>query len=557
MAAKKALLSCLIGAPLRLSTADVDVPANGGPKWINACIEGTYRGHPNPKFPEIVWDQKAFQTIVDNLHRHPSFKSGPDGVGCARVVPWDYEHASEIAKMLNKIPPGGCPAEAWTYDAKVAPTDKGLGLWLLTEWLPGAKAQVQDGKYQFCSIAADPHFPDPVSGQDQGLTLSSVALTNTPFIQGLEPLVASVSQWGKAESAEEFTIGMRDIFELPDDAEPTAIIAQLDAFRVAVTNGTVPSQIDVDGIIDRIRRLLALPLMSTQEDVLGGAAQNVESLVSAGDVPAKTPTTGLENAPTMAASAFHTALGVMLHSKSTDEDTLLQAAKETAAKADTAESANDALTKLKTLFASTDVEGLLSAATKAIADAKQLEPTVTALNSAREAMKGTAKADAEQEADVVTASLARGDQALLQRFKPVILASRVACINPDGTVDQGKLEKFRTDYPLAAEQQALLQRRVVAGPNGAQYGGPITGYQTTPITQSSGVGAGNDDDPQVTKIAEEINSCEGRNEIERADRWLCSARSGHNELPYQARVRAASDVVKGLLSGRVPGNVKL
>lgn len=170
-----------------------------GLRWVHCCSSGTFLGH--PKFKRIEWNAAVFQTIVDNLHKHPSYRKGPDGVGCARVIPWDYEHANEMQKMSGNVSREGLPAISWTYDLQVRNSANGAQLWALTEWLPTARKQVQNGEYQGCSVCVLPNYINPVTGINQGPTLTSIALTNSPFVQGMEPLAATANQGGADPNA--------------------------------------------------------------------------------------------------------------------------------------------------------------------------------------------------------------------------------------------------------------------------------------------------------------------------------------------------------------------
>lgn len=529
-----------------------------GLKWQQCCLEGLYLGH--PKFAEIDWTPAIFDTIIANLHNHPSYKAGPDGVGCARVIPWDYEHANEIRRMNGDVPYEGLPSASWGYDLRRGVTADGKAcLEILTEWLPVAKQQVANGEYQFCSVCVQPKFIDPVSGKDQGPTMTSVALTNDPFVQGMQPLAATLEQYGPAESPLEVFVGLRSAFELPEDASRDDVLSQVRAFLDAIAADTVPEYVEEGWILDKIRRLLKLPLLATPETILGGAESALNQLPTEGaGSTALTPSLTPSQETPMAASLL-TSLSVILCCQDT-EPAILQAAKATAdkaQKAEVAETATGALDQLKALFGSGDLESLLAKATKTIADAKALEPTVTALAEARKALAAGAETDAEQEAEAVAACRANGDKDLASRFKPVILAARKSCIDEKtGMADKAKLDKFREEWTkdLPEAQRALLTRRVVAGPNGTQLGGAITGYETAPITQSSGRSAPSGD---VQKVVEAFNASPGRNPVEKANALLCSRSASHKALDYAQQCRVAGDFVRTLQTGAVPAGFTL
>jgi hypothetical protein len=525
-----------------------------GLKWIQCCKAGTYLGH--PKFAKIEWNAEVFQKIVDNLHKHPGYKAGADGIGCARVIPWDYEHENEIRAQSGGIPRDGLPAASWTYDLRVTKSPEGEAqLWALTEWLPQAREQIETGVYQGCSVCVLPSYIDPVSGVDQGPTMTSIALTNSPFIQGMEPLAATLEQFGPAESPLEVLVGIRSALELPEDATVPDVIAQLHALLDAIANDTIPEYVEEGYLLDRIRRLLKLPLLATPEQILGGAEAMLNQMSTSSVDPTVAP-----KEDSMAAIAAFTALACILGCKD-DEQSIMQAAqkaKTDAAQVEQASEITDGLGKLKALFGAADMDATLAAATKAIADAEALKPTVAALTEALKALKSGATADAEAETQAVAASMAAaaGSPTLKDRLYPAILQARVGCIDEKtGRVDADKLAKFRADYPLPEEHRSLLTRAVVSGANGVQLGGAITGYGTQPITQSaSDNGQVN---PELQKVIQAFNDAPGPNPVAKANALLCSRVASHKALPFAEQCRVAGQFASTLASGQIPAGFTL
>jgi phage I-like protein len=65
----------------------------------------------------------------------------------------------------------------------------------LVEWVDQkAVDYIREAKYRFFSPAIALNSKDPVSGKSIGPVLTSGALTNKPFLDGMEPLQASQSQ---------------------------------------------------------------------------------------------------------------------------------------------------------------------------------------------------------------------------------------------------------------------------------------------------------------------------------------------------------------------------
>ncbi len=117
----------------------------------------------------------------------------------------DYEHASEMPEIAKG---GPIPAAGWIHQLRVGSNGAGADLSLQTtadlkrqvcattamlyaqvEWTPDAAAMIQGGKYRFFSPAIDWGYNDKETGQPQGATLTSGALTNHPFLEELPPIM--------------------------------------------------------------------------------------------------------------------------------------------------------------------------------------------------------------------------------------------------------------------------------------------------------------------------------------------------------------------------------
>lgn len=148
-------------------------PAVGHRTWNQIARLGEFRGHPQGQF---AFTPEVFGEIVRN------FRATENG-----EVPVDFEHTSET------LPPGtalhGIPAPAWIVDLD----DRGkAGLWGLFDWKdPAAVEHVRAGRIKYVSPAVNFSSVHKVTGQDIGARLTSVALTNHPFLDGMAPLVAS------------------------------------------------------------------------------------------------------------------------------------------------------------------------------------------------------------------------------------------------------------------------------------------------------------------------------------------------------------------------------
>ena len=157
------------GVELAATLAD----KNGGPVWIQLAKVGAFRGHAAGPF-ELT--PATFSEIVAN------FRATAD-----RRIPIDFEHASESEPTEGSIPTAGAPAQGWIVDLD----NRGEGgLWGLVEWGALAREYIRNGQYRFFSPAIRFNARDRVTGKPVGARMTSGALTNNPFLDGLKPLAA-------------------------------------------------------------------------------------------------------------------------------------------------------------------------------------------------------------------------------------------------------------------------------------------------------------------------------------------------------------------------------
>jgi phage I-like protein len=102
----------------------------------------------------------------------------------------DYEHQSLLAKENGKP----APAAGWIKTLEWQP---GKGLFARCEWTPAAKAAIQAKEYKYIS----PTFTyRPKTGEIT--RIFSAALTNTPALDGMEPVIAHASTLLDSEAME-------------------------------------------------------------------------------------------------------------------------------------------------------------------------------------------------------------------------------------------------------------------------------------------------------------------------------------------------------------------
>lgn len=108
----------------------------------------------------------------------------------------DYEHASEQPEVAKG---GPVPGAGWIHKVAVGNQRSAASelkadscvLTALVEWTPQAEKMLRTGQYRFFSPAIDWGARDKGTGEPQGATLTSGALTNHPFLEELPPIMLS------------------------------------------------------------------------------------------------------------------------------------------------------------------------------------------------------------------------------------------------------------------------------------------------------------------------------------------------------------------------------
>ncbi len=166
------------GTPVALDSASA---SDAKPVWCMVAKEGEFRGYAGGPFR---FDDVVFTELVRNFRSHPSYKPG----GKSDVVPWDFHHASE--HQDGAVGVIGAPAQGWVRELDVRRGAEGAELWALTRWLEPARSYIREGSYKWASVTVVFDARDPVSGKNVGALLTSIALTNQPFLEGMQALAA-------------------------------------------------------------------------------------------------------------------------------------------------------------------------------------------------------------------------------------------------------------------------------------------------------------------------------------------------------------------------------
>lgn len=285
---------------LAIQPADVHDPAEtevDGKKWHweHVATAETYHGYQRDGTVEsFMLSAAIFQRMIANLHAHPSYRAGENGgPGTADVIPWDFSHASEQDPTRGDLPVTGAPAQGWTSDLEVRTGADGRAqLWAYTRWLEPAATYVAEGKYRSASISCGWDAIDPVSGAHIGEVLFSIALTNQPFIEGMESLAAS-RYFGKADTADEALRYLRELFNLGPLDGFDAIQRNLDLLGEMVRSGQAPVGVELSDIVGSIRGILGLATLIPAAEVIGTAKTTINAFLAESAMDEGIPAAGM------------------------------------------------------------------------------------------------------------------------------------------------------------------------------------------------------------------------------------------------------------------------
>mgnify|MGYP000852018624 FL=1 len=166
----------LRGEPLAIEFADGGEASVGHSTWNQIARVGVFKGHPQNT---VEFTPQVFDEIIAN------FRATKNG-----EVPGDYEHTSE--RLPPTVATDGVPAPFWVTDVATRNGDKEL--WAKFSWVdPQAVRYVRSKRYRYVSPAVNFNARSRETGLPIGARLTSVALTNHPFLDGMQPIAASAN----------------------------------------------------------------------------------------------------------------------------------------------------------------------------------------------------------------------------------------------------------------------------------------------------------------------------------------------------------------------------
>jgi len=147
------------------------------PEWVQLAVVGTWEGHPTRR-EEITADSlRSLQTYLDGRF-----------VANGTMMVVDFDHQSLTAKFRAGA---AAPAAFWLDAFELRNDD--TELWgRVARWTAAGKGAVLGDEYKYLSPVLTFDTADPKTGRKLPVRMVNAALTNTPFMTELEPVLNSL-----------------------------------------------------------------------------------------------------------------------------------------------------------------------------------------------------------------------------------------------------------------------------------------------------------------------------------------------------------------------------
>ena len=147
--------------------------------WIQVAVAGDYE---DKRYGQFAITTEMLSAMVLN------FSSGKFPVPPTEICV-DYDHLTTKASQV----PGDGKAAGWFKQLETR--DDGTTLWARVEWTAAGAEAIASNEYRFFSPYFTSNYEDQ-NGDELGPCLINGAVTNRPFLQGMQPLSLALSrQW--------------------------------------------------------------------------------------------------------------------------------------------------------------------------------------------------------------------------------------------------------------------------------------------------------------------------------------------------------------------------
>jgi hypothetical protein len=172
------------------------------PRWMHVAYEGTWRGY---RTGEFTFTPDDLRQMVGNHRANPQYRPNTLSVTKEDIQRGQYGVFRIDWRHLSEAPPAEVPIElqkarGWVLELEVrAPAAPGdvsgvraqgnkAELWAYGYFTEEAASMINNHEVKWLSITAYPNALDKVTGGNIGWWVSSIALTPSPFLQGLTAL---------------------------------------------------------------------------------------------------------------------------------------------------------------------------------------------------------------------------------------------------------------------------------------------------------------------------------------------------------------------------------
>lgn len=192
----------LIALRSQLPLISADAPT----AWVHVAYEGQWEGHGSGPFE---FTRAVFEQVIANFERQTN------------SVKLDFDHETVFTD-------GPTPARGWIHQLELRKRKKspyGVSLWALVEFGAEATAINRSGGYKFCSGVFEFDAVDRVTGDECGCEMTSLALTDSPFIDGQRPI--QLSRRASATGGEDMKI-KKDLIRALNVVKKDTLVEVLD-----------------------------------------------------------------------------------------------------------------------------------------------------------------------------------------------------------------------------------------------------------------------------------------------------------------------------------------
>lgn len=231
--------------------------------WVQIAQAGSWKGHAQGPFALTA---QTFAEIKNNFDKR--------GI----PVMFDLNHVSESDPTEGTLPMVE-RTKAWGWTHKL--DHRGDGLWGLTEWLEETRDGIKAGKFGYLSPAIRLRSKDQVTGADAGARLTSVAVTNNPFLSHMPGLIAASDAVTHSHS-HEFMPAIRACLRCDDMATPQECSDKLDKLRAyhELGDGKAVQGVDVPAMMGDMRSRMNLPLTHSDDQLFEAVQSMIDSAIA-------------------------------------------------------------------------------------------------------------------------------------------------------------------------------------------------------------------------------------------------------------------------------------